>query len=335
MTAVQTKEVKLVEVDSAELDRLRRVDEQLKLIENKEVIVRKLKDDWDRKKDAALAAKKLFDEADAELRDLIAAKEDSQMRLPFGTTQAAGSSAAEEREPAPITTGWEAVPLAELKKKGLGNGVAAKLVAFGIKTIGAFEARRRDHGRSLDIPGIGEKLAAGANDALDDWLAENRDKAVFDAARAGGGLSVVSPDEDEAPRADGRYFKLAVEIKAGEAVYAAGSIHEVAEELGDGRIALMVRPGADDVFSVQAAEGSFVSVTKKVKVIRVVRPVLGDDTIHVGDEFEVLNWLGQNAIVRMGEAEKMIAAAEFEAVNPELIEVASVEDEAAADATGE
>jgi hypothetical protein len=309
--------VAMVQVETTELDRLHRVEEQHAKVQKKTVKVRELENDYHRKKDSSLAAKKLLDEHTAELLNMIQEKESDQRQLPFDAQPVEPA----QREAAPVTEGWEAMPLSQLR---LGKGLSGKLVAAGIKTIGRLDQQHREHGNSLGVHGIGPQGADTVVAALLGWLAKNRDHVVFDAAK-GAGLSVVSPDQPI--DAEFRYFKLLEAVKAGEATHAAGTIFQVNEVMADGRIALSTTPGSTDVFAVDPAEGEWVEAEIRCSTIRIAREVLGQDpeVVKVGAEFTVENWHGDNAIILVGEAEVFVARAEFEPVDPKICERALAE----------
>ena len=296
-------------IDAKELARLRAIDETSHRIKEHQAKVTQLHDDWKRKADGALAAKKSYDEQQGLLIDMIKQLDDPQQRLPFELT--AGSTAttqppAQDAAAEPITMGWEMVPVSAL---GLTAGTTAKLVEY-CKTLGQLENRRKEHGRALDIPGIGEKTADKINEAADEWLRQNRDKAVFDSAAAAPAEAAAAA----ASNVDGqKFYRLLVDIALGAVTMPKGSIYPFGEIMDGGRIFLVTSD--DDGFSVEPGEVQAVGACSKMPVeVEITAPVPGCDAddLPVGFKAQVTQWHGQNVVVKTVSArEVLITTAEF------------------------
>lgn len=259
-----------VTIEDKELERLRRIEDHHRKIKEESDQVAKLTTIYHTKKDAALAAKKNLDEATAKLQELIAEGADNQMRLPV-EIPVKPTAAAE-----PITEGWEAVPVEAL---GLTKGLTTILKENHCKTIGALEARRKDHGNSLGIDGIGEAKAQKISDAADAWLRNNRDKATFDGAGA------VASDAQ-------RGAKLLVGLEAYGQTFPIGTILPVSEIMGNGKVAVAITP--DQVAQIESAECRVVLVKEQPITVEILERVPGcddeSDKLIPGFVAKVLNW---------------------------------------------
>ena len=285
-----------VMVDAKELARLRHVDEIRGRVLTLQEKVMGLHADWKRKADAALAAKKTYDDHNAQLLDMISEFSDKQGRLPFMEIQPLEVTAAPDA-PQPITDGWEITPVTCL---GLPKGLTKKLAdEHGIKTMGDLERRRRDKGRALDLAGIGPEKAERINNAADNWLAENRDKAVFDGAAATAEAA-----------ANASHFKLLVEVDAGDGrILPAGSFWLLSERLADGRLALIVSDDLIVPVSPNAAVG--VTVAERATQVELLRPIPGSDNetdkLYAGATVSVIGWNGENPIVQAASGREVMA----------------------------
>lgn len=304
----------MMTIDAKELTRLQSLDEVSTRVIAQQRKVLELKADWKRKADASLAAKKQFDEQDAVLLEMITELSDPQQRLPFRLDAEAAGNGQPPPAPEPITDGWEMVPVSAL---GLPKGLTGKLEEAGCKRIGELEARRRDKGRALDIDGIGEKLAGKVNDTLDDWLRQNRDKAVFDSAAA----AAPSP-----PVQDAKCFKLLVDIAdpGGGKLATKGTILPLGERLDGGKLFLTTSP--DDGFSVEEKECVGVNAVERATRVEITNPVPGSDNetdgLNPGAQVDVVSYHGENPVVKCkSEREVLITPAEFKPLKTQWVEV--------------
>ncbi len=155
----------LIEVSREEFDRKTAIEEHYEAIVAKTHDVNQLKKVWEEAKDASLAAKKSFDRASNELRELIEEGVDPQRRLP-------GMSATDGQR----DDEWRNRPIAEL---GLPNGKLDKLEECGVTTIGQLEKLRagelEDNPRGLSsVKGFGEAAITDIENSLMEWLAKNQ-----------------------------------------------------------------------------------------------------------------------------------------------------------------
>jgi DNA polymerase/3'-5' exonuclease PolX len=164
-----------VEVD---VDRLQEKAEHLAAIERKNVEVRAKKQEYLKRKDGALKAKKDWDECNQELLELITEGTDPQRKLPgmraaeLQQSKHAGNGQAKPAE----DDSWKRVSVTE------GVGARGKMLKLleeaGIKTMGDFVAADAE-GRIQNIKGIGPKKYDQFKDAMVDFLQRERDSKAL------------------------------------------------------------------------------------------------------------------------------------------------------------
>ncbi len=141
-------------------------------IRMKERTVRGLQHILDNAKCEASIAKKAFDKAGADLRDLIR-ENPKQQKLPGFPP-----------EDKPDPESWKLVPIAVLVgHHGLSKSIAEKLLANDppLKTLGQVaDWRNYDGNRLTNIKGLGEKAADKYSDALQAWLKKHPDQCPKD-----------------------------------------------------------------------------------------------------------------------------------------------------------
>lgn len=209
------------------LDQVERTHYQA--IQEKEVEVAELEQEYEGLKADASAAKKRFEAADKELRYLIRKGPDRQTKLRLADSDAPAAEVAE----------WKGLPLAALD---LAEGIQTKLVEAGIATLGDLQAKVEQHGECWyqDIAGIGQGKAEDIADAF----------MVFWGAHpeyCRGGEQETNARSTTARRepidGDPLRIRLTCDLGGDDPVFAAGTDHDVVE-WGESYVAIEQRqPG--------------------------------------------------------------------------------------------